>query len=128
MSSIIFSLKDIKRRKLESFFYIIGVGVPLSVSITVTLLFPNLLFSIQTYLSSRVPLGLAQMFSTFFIFLWGLSQITALIVVLTLNYGLMQLRQRDIVVMKASGASPFKIYWLFVSKIVILNVISIFIK
>jgi len=125
MSSIIFSLKDIKRRKLESFFYIIGVGVPLSVSIVITLIFPGVLFGLQSYLSNRVPLGLAQMFSAFFIFLWGISQITALVIVLTLNYGLMQLRQRDIIVMKASGASPYKIYWLFVSKIVILNVMSV---
>ena len=125
MSSIIFSIKDIKRRRFESFFYIVGVGVPLSVSLIVTLIFPDTLFNLQEYMNNRVPIGLAQMFSAYFIFLWVVSQILALVIVLTLNYGLMQLRQRDIVVMKASGASPYKIYWLFVSKVLILNALSV---
>lgn len=125
MTLLDYVILDLKRQKLETIFVAIGVSIPLTIALSITLFFTDISQIIYESLTSTMSLGLIRMYQVFHAILWlGVIILTALIVA-TLSLTSTLIRQKDITIMRGIGMPAPAIYSFFVYKILIILMLAI---
>ena len=117
-------INDIIRKKYDSTFYIIGTSLPLLSSFIISQLLSYSLGTLELIQSINIPLAFQRIFRDFFFFLWVISLFSSMVSASALSYFMAKSRQRDIFIMKVSGATTDAIYTFFVFRILFLSTFS----
>jgi len=124
MTVLDFILNDIKRTKVETYSFLIGLSIPLTFIFTITLFINKLNEIIFNAMYAKMPLGLSFMNQIFHMVIWTLSILLVVLVSITLTITNTVIRQKDIAVMKGIGMSADLIYSFFVYRYLILLLAS----
>ncbi|UCF58646.1 MAG: FtsX-like permease family protein [Candidatus Bathyarchaeota archaeon] len=103
MSEVVFPIKDLTRRKLQTSLVIVGLTISTAATVFLTIFGENLGFEIAFVTGGKLTAGFSSIFSRFIIVVDLLNIVAGAVIVSFLVSIMMSERVRDIGVMKAIG-------------------------